>query len=86
MPGKVNPVMSEMMMQVAAQVVGTMHRHLERANGNFELNVMMPVMAHNLLGSIDSLATASKTFATTCVDGIEVNAERVRELPRSAMR
>ena len=81
MPGKVNPVMSEMMMQVAAQVVGNDATITwSGANGNFELNVMMPVMAHNLLESIGLLAAASTTFATRCVDGIEANAERVREL------
>jgi fumarate hydratase class II len=81
MPGKVNPVMSEMMMQVVAQVVGNDATVTwSGANGNFELNVMMPVMAHNLLESIDLLATASKTFASRCVDGIEVNVDRVREL------
>ena len=81
MPGKVNPVMSEMMMQVAAQVVGDDATITwSGANGNFELNVMMPVMAHNLLESIGLLASASRTFATKCVDGIEVNTERVREL------
>ena len=81
MPGKVNPVMSEMMMQVAAQVVGNDATITwSGANGNFELNVMMPVMAHNLLESIGLLASASRTFATKCVDGIEVNTERVREL------
>ncbi len=81
MPGKVNPVMSEMMMQVAAQVMGNDTTVAwSGANGNFELNVMMPVMAHNLLESIDLLANAAATFATKCVDGIEVNAERVREL------
>ena len=81
MPGKVNPVMSEMMMQVAAQIVGNDATITwSGANGNFELNVMMPVMAHNLLEAIGLLASASSTFATKCVDGIEVNAERVREL------
>jgi fumarate hydratase, class II len=81
MPGKVNPVMSEMMMQVAAQVVGNDATITwSGANGNFELNVMMPVMAHNLLESIGLLAAASTTFATKCVDGIVVNTERVREL------
>ena len=81
MPGKVNPVMSEMMMQVAAQVIGNDATITwSGANGNFELNVMMPVMAHNLLESIGLLAAASKTFATKCVDGIVVNTERVREL------
>jgi fumarate hydratase class II len=81
MPGKVNPVMSEMAMQVAAQVVGNDATITwSGANGNFELNVMMPVLAHNLLESIGLLAAAASTFATRCVDGIEVNSDRVREL------
>ncbi len=81
MPGKVNPVMSEMMMQVAAQVVGNDTTVAwSGANGNFELNVMMPVMTHNLLESIGLLSSASRTFATRCVDGIEVNAGRIKEL------
>jgi fumarate hydratase class II len=81
MPGKVNPVMSEMVMQVAAQVVGNDSTVTwSGANGNFELNVMMPVMAHNLLESVSLLANAARTFASRCVDGIEVNADRVREL------
>jgi fumarate hydratase class II len=81
MPGKVNPVMSEMVMQVAAQVVGDDATITwSGANGNFELNVMMPVLAHNLLESIGLLGAAASTFAARCVDGIEVNAERVKEL------
>ena len=81
MPGKVNPVMSEMAMQVAAQIVGNDSTITwSGANGNFELNVMMPVMAHNLLESVSLLANAARTFASRCVDGIEVNQDRVREL------
>jgi fumarate hydratase class II len=81
MPGKVNPVMSEMVMQVAAQVIGNDTAITwSGANGNFELNVMMPVMAHNLLESVSLLANASATFATRCIDGIEVNDDRPREL------
>ena len=81
MPGKVNPVMSEMMMQVSAQVIGNDAAITwGGANGNFELNVMMPVIAHNLLESIRLLANASRTFATACVAGIEANEERAREL------
>jgi fumarate hydratase class II len=81
MPGKVNPVMSEMVMQVAAQVVGNDSTITwSGANGNFELNVMMPVMAHNLLESVSLLANAARTFASRCIDGIEVNEDRVREL------
>ncbi len=81
MPGKVNPVMSEMMMMVAAQVVGNDTAIVwSGANGNFELNVMMPVLAHNLLESIAILATSADTFAVRCVDGIEANRDRAREL------
>ena len=81
MPGKVNPVMSEMVMQVAAQVVGNDATVAwSGANGNFELNVMMPVMAHGLLQSIELLANAAENFRTKCVDGIEANTERTREL------
>jgi fumarate hydratase, class II len=81
MPGKVNPVMSEMMMMVAAQVFGNDATITwSAANGNFELNVMMPVIAHNLDQAIALLASASKVFAETCVDGIEANEERCREL------
>jgi fumarate hydratase class II len=81
MPGKVNPVMSEMLMQVAAQVVGNDAAVTwGGANGNFELNVMMPVMAHNLLESIRLLSNAADAFRTRCVDGIEANTERTSEL------
>ena len=81
MPGKVNPVMSEMMMQVAAQVVGNdMAVVWGGANGNFELNVMMPMIAHNLLESAGLLANACDAFRERCVDGLEANEERAQEL------
>jgi len=81
MPGKVNPVMSEMMMMVAAHVVGNdVAITWSGASGNFELNVMMPVIAHNLLESIELLANAADTFAEKCVDGLEANEKRAREL------
>jgi len=81
MPGKVNPVMSEMLMQVAAQVVGNDAAVTwGGANGNFELNVMMPMMAHNLLESIRLLSNAADAFRTRCVDGIEANTARTSEL------
>ena len=81
MPGKVNPVMSEMMMQVSAQIVGNDAAVTwGGANGNFELNVMMPVMAHNLLESIELLTNASDLFRERCVDGIEANTARAQEL------
>jgi fumarate hydratase class II len=81
MPGKVNPVMAEMMMMVSAQVVGNDATVAwAGANGNFELNVMMPVLAHNLMQSIHLLANAADTFATKCVDGITANRARAQEL------
>ena len=81
MPGKVNPVMSEMVMQVAAQVIGNdVAITWGGANGNFELNVMMPVIAYNLLQSISLLAGAADNFADKCVAGIVANADRAREL------
>ncbi len=81
MPGKVNPVMSEMVMQVSAQVVGNDAAITwGGANGNFELNVMMPMIAHNLLESIRLLANAAQVFGDQCVAGIEANEARAREL------
>jgi fumarate hydratase, class II len=81
MPGKVNPVMAEMMMMVAAHVFGNDATITwGAANGNFELNVMMPVIAHNLDQSIALLANASNVFAERCVDGIEADEKRCREL------
>ena len=81
MPGKVNPVIPEMMMQVAAQVVGNDAAITwGGANGNFELNVMMPLIAHNLLESIGLLAAAARTFTDRCVAGIEADEARASEL------
>jgi fumarate hydratase class II len=81
MPGKVNPVMSEMTMQVAAQVIGNDATITwSAANGNFELNVMMPVLSHNLSESISVLANAARVFAERCVEGLEANEGRAREL------
>lgn len=81
MPAKVNPVMPEMTMQVAAQVIGNdASITWGGANGNFELNVMMPMMAMNLIESISLLAAASRNLAERCVDGVEADEERAREL------
>ncbi|HEX2152902.1 MAG TPA: class II fumarate hydratase [Acidimicrobiia bacterium] len=81
MPGKVNPVMSEMLMQVAAQVVGNDATVTwSGANGNFELNVMMPVMANAFLQSIDILANGAEAFRERCVEGLQANTDRAREL------
>ncbi|MFQ5947639.1 MAG: class II fumarate hydratase, partial [Acidimicrobiia bacterium] len=81
MPGKVNPVIPEMMMQVAAQVVGNDAAITwGGASGNFELNVMMPLIAHNLLESAGLMASAAEAFREKCVEGIEADEERIREL------
>jgi fumarate hydratase class II len=77
MPGKVNPVMAEMLMQVSAQVIGNDTTiTLSASHGNFELNVMMPVMAYNLLQSISLLANGSRVFARRCVEGLEADAQK----------
>jgi len=81
MPGKVNPVLAEAMMMVCARVMGN-HTTVTVAGsrGNFELNVMMPVLAQALLESIHLLAHASRAFTDRCVVGIEANEERARQL------
>jgi fumarate hydratase class II len=81
MPGKVNPVMSEMMLMICAQVVGNDAAiGWGGAAGNFELNVMIPVMAYNLLHSIVILANGARLFASRCVEGLEANEARCAEL------
>ena len=88
MPGKVNPVIPEVVTQVAAQVIGNDAAiTVGGMQGHFELNVFIPMMARNLLGSIELLAAASRLFADKCVDGIEANREqneRYAELTLSA--
>jgi fumarate hydratase class II len=80
MPGKVNPVIAEALCMVAAQVIGNDATiAIAGASGNFELNVMQPVAAYNLLQSINLLATAIDNFTTKCVDGIKAT-ERGPEL------
>jgi len=77
MPGKVNPVMCEMLMQVGAQVIGNDAAiTFGGAFGNFELNVMMPVIAYNLLESIELLANGTRVFARRCVADLEADAAR----------
>lgn len=72
MPGKVNPVIAESLTMVAAQVIGNDTTiTIAGQSGNFELNVMLPVAAYNLLQSIELLASASSNFATKCVDGLK---------------
>jgi fumarate hydratase class II len=74
MPGKVNPVIPEVVLQVAAQVIGNdMAITVGGMQGQFELNVRIPLIARNLLQSLHLLAAAARVFAEKCVDGIEVN-------------
>ena len=81
MPGKVNPVMSESLMQVCAQVVGNDATVTWcAANGNFELNVMMPSMVEAILSSINLLANAATIFRERCIEGVEANVERCNSL------
>jgi fumarate hydratase class II len=86
MPGKVNPVIPEVVLQVAAQVIGNDAAiTVAGTQGNFELNVRIPLMARNLLQSIHLLTTSSTLFADTCVAGIEANHARATELGESTL-
>ncbi|HLV56118.1 MAG TPA: class II fumarate hydratase [Actinotalea caeni] len=85
MPGKVNPVIPEATLMVCAQVIGNDATiAFAGASGSFELNVMLPVMARNLLESITLIANASRALAGRCVDGITANVERARQLAESS--
>ncbi|MFJ3855048.1 class II fumarate hydratase [Streptomyces sp. JL4002] len=85
MPGKVNPVVPEAVLMVAAQVMGNDATvAVAGAAGNFELNVMLPVMARNLLESIRLLGSASRLLADRTVDGITANEARAREYAESS--
>ncbi len=88
MPGKVNPVMPEVVTQVAAQVIGNDTAiTVGGMQGHFELNVFVPLIARNILDSVKLLASASRLFAEKCVEGIEANretCERYAELTLSA--
>jgi len=85
MPGKVNPVLCEAVCQVVAQVVGNDAAVAwGGAAGNFELNVMLPVIARNVLESIRLIANVSRVFADRCVAGIRANEERCREYAESS--
>jgi fumarate hydratase, class II len=89
MPGKVNPVMSEVVTQVSAQVIGNDTAiTVGGLQGHFELNVFVPLIARNLLDSIKLLSSAARLFAEKCVEGIEANREnleRYAELTLSAV-
>jgi fumarate hydratase class II len=80
MPGKVNPVIAESLLMVCAQVIG--HDATicwGAAAGAFELNTMMPVIAYDLLASLELLAAASRNFSTQCIDGLAANATRLQD-------
>lgn len=81
MPGKINPVLSESMMMVSARVMGHLQTiSVSAQQGNFQLNVMMPVMIHALLESLEIMTNVLNAFREKCLDGIEANRERCREL------
>jgi fumarate hydratase class II len=85
MPGKVNPVLPEATLMVCAQVIGNDATVTAAgASGNFELNVMMPVMARALLESVRILSSSTRLLATRCVDGITADAERMRRYAESS--
>ncbi|MCI0685837.1 MAG: class II fumarate hydratase [Sporichthyaceae bacterium] len=85
MPGKVNPVIPEAMCMVSAQVIGNDAAiAFGGAAGNFELNVMLPMLARNVLESIRLLANMSRLFADKCIDGITANVERCAEFAESS--
>jgi fumarate hydratase, class II len=86
MPGKVNPVMPEVVLQVAAQVIGNDTAiTVGGLQGQFELNVRIPLMARNLLQSIHLLSTASTAFDEKCIKGIEVNKEGTKRSAESTL-
>jgi fumarate hydratase class II len=86
MPGKVNPVICESVMQVCARVIGNdVTVSWAAANGNFELNVMMPVLADAMLESLRLLANVANVFREKCINGIRANVERCNELVEYSM-
>jgi fumarate hydratase class II len=86
MPGKVNPVIPEVVLQVAAQVIGNDTAiTIGGMQGQFELNVRIPLIARNLLGSIHLLSTTSRLFVDKCIDGIEANEEGCRRSAESTL-
>src|SRR5512133_4127882 len=86
MPGKVNPVMAEVLTQVSAQVIGNDTAiTVAGLQGHFELNVFVPLMARNLLQSITYLAAACRAVAAGCIDGITANTERAQSLAENTL-
>ncbi|MBP1723961.1 MAG: Fumarate hydratase class [Deltaproteobacteria bacterium] len=86
MPGKVNPVIAEALCQVCAQVIGNdLTVTVAGMSGNFELNVMMPVMAYNLLQSIHLLSNAVRVFSEKCAKGLKAEKDRCREMVEKSL-
>ncbi len=86
MPGKVNPVIPEVVLQVSAQVIGNDTAiTIAGSQGNFELNVRVPLIARNLLQSIRLLSSTARIFAEKCVEGIEANADGCRHSAESTL-
>jgi fumarate hydratase class II len=80
MPGKVNPVIPEVVLQVAAQVIGNdVAVSVAGTQGNFELNVRVPMLARNVFDSITLLTSASRLLAEKCVDGVVANEDNLRK-------
>jgi fumarate hydratase class II len=86
MPGKVNPVIAESLVMAATQVIGNdLTITLAGQAGNFELNVMMPIIAHNILQSIALLAAAARNFSERCIQGIQADKERCSEMVEKSL-
>ena len=86
MPGKVNPVIAESVTMVAAQVIGNDAAiTIGGMSGNFELNVMMPMMAHNMLESISLLSNAANMFADKCIAGLQADVQRNNDMVEKSM-
>lgn len=86
MPGKVNPVMAEALIQVTAQVIGNDAVICTSGiAGNFELNIMIPVMAYNFLASVELLANAVNEFTRRCIVGLKADEKRCRELVEKSL-
>ena len=85
MPGKVNPVMAEVVTQVGAQVIGNdVAVTFGGSQGSFELNTFMPLIARNVLESIRLLSNVVRLFADHCIDGLEANVERMRTMAEAS--
>jgi len=86
MPGKINPVMAESLLQVCVQVIGFDSAiGLAGLSGNFELNVMQPLLAHNLLEGMRLLANAARLFAERCVAGLQADRKRCEEMVEKSL-